>query len=54
MFKKNKQTFITVIVVLIIFGSIKFCRHNELVNDSVTVEGKIVEDKEPEPEPNLV
>jgi len=44
-FDKNKQTIIGTLVVLLIFGAIKFYRHNELKNDSITVEGNIIECK---------
>jgi len=42
-FNKNKGTIIGVIIILAVFGTIKYNRHKELNESSYTVDGKIVE-----------
>ena len=41
-YKDNKQIIISTVIILIIFGSIKYSRDKEL-NESYTVEGKIID-----------
>lgn len=42
---ENKQTLIIVAIILVVFGIIKYSRHKELNDSSISVEGKIVECK---------
>lgn len=41
--KENKQTLIGVLIVLVVFGFIKYTRHNELKKHGIIVEGRIIE-----------
>jgi hypothetical protein len=41
--KENKQIIISVVAALVIFGTIKYSRHKELKDYSITVEGKVIE-----------
>lgn len=42
-FRNNKELILGSIAILLIFGTIKFCRHRELKEHSIVVEGTIIE-----------